>query len=202
MNGTHPDDPSNASAPADLPGRHRVGSDQLPLRRGPGLTAADLRADHFIPLSLFTQLLDLAASATGRPDISLLLGLRQAPESLGPIGRLMSYAPTLGDALADFVSFQIANSRGAASYLHRMGDDFALGIGIYDLHFRSSTHGYDLAMAVGCSIIRRLTNGKVVPLEVLMICREPTDPSFYRQLYDVLFDSTSCTAALCSRHPA
>ena len=51
----------------------------------------------------------------------------------------MSLAPTLGDALADFVSFQIDNSRGAAAYLHRMGEDFAFGIGVYDPGFRSST---------------------------------------------------------------
>jgi AraC-like DNA-binding protein len=184
---------------ADLPALvTELGADPSFLFEGTGLTASDLRADHFIPFSLFTQLLDIAASTTGRPDISLLLGLRQAPESIGPIGRLMSYAPTLGDALTDFVSFQIANSRGAASYLHRMGDDFALGIGVYDRHFRSSTHGYDLAIAVGCSIIRRLTNGKVAPVEILMIRRDPTDPSFYRQLGQcpVRFNQLHCCIVL------
>ena len=73
----------------------------------------------------------------------------------------MSFAPTLGEALADFVSFQIDNSRGAAAYLHRMGDDFALGFGVYDPDFRSSHAGYDLALTVGCNMIRKLTDGQV-----------------------------------------
>ena len=39
----------------------------------------------------------------------------------------MRHAATLGEALEDFVAFQIGNSTGGTTYLHRSGDDFAFG---------------------------------------------------------------------------
>ena len=64
-------------------------------------------------------------AVTGRSDIALQLGMRQSFRALGPIGRLMSHAPTLGDALTDFVSFQIdqfpRRRRLSASHGRRRG---------------------------------------------------------------------------------
>ncbi len=178
-----------------------LGADPAGVFLGSGLAPSDLRADHFIPLSLFAQLLDRAASVTGRPDFALLLGLRQSRDSLGPVGLIMSFAPTLGEALADFVSFQIDNSRGGAAYLHRMGDDFALGFGVYDPDFRSSHAGYDLALTVGCNMIRRLTDGQIEPVEILMMRRVPADPAPYRQLArcPVRFNQSQCCIILPAR---
>ena len=158
-----------------------LGGDVQRVFAASGLQPDDLRAGQYIPLSAFIELLDLAAAATGRQDFALQLGLRQSPESLGPLGLLMRSASTLGQALSDFVSFQIDNSRGAAAYLHRAGDDFCFGIGIYDQGYRAAGNAYDLACAVGCSVIRHLTAGKVEPAEVLLIRREPSDAAPYVQ---------------------
>ncbi|MGL6182403.1 MAG: AraC family transcriptional regulator, partial [Aestuariivirga sp.] len=178
-----------------------LGADPAAVLAGTGLAPSDLRPDLFVSLALFDLLLERAAAVTGRSDIALQLGLRQSFRALGPIGRLMSHAPTLGDALTDFVSFQITNSRGAAAYLHRMGDDVAFGIGIYDREFRSSQHAYDLSIAVGCTLVRELTNGQVEPTEILLMRREPADPASYRPLArcPIRFNQAQCCLILPAR---
>jgi AraC-like DNA-binding protein len=175
-----------------------LGGDAEEVFAGSGLAPSDFAADRFIPMALAVELLERAAAATGRPDVALQLGLRQTPSSLGPVGRLMTLAPTLGEALGDFVSFQISNSRGAAVYLHRMGDDFALGIGIYGRANQLSSLPYDLSMAVGCSLIRQLTQGQIAPLEVMLIRRQPMDPAPYHRLAPcpVRFDQAQCCIIL------
>ena len=94
----------------------------------------------------------------------------------------MRHAATLGEALDDFVAFQIGNSTGGTTYLHRSGDDFAFGYGIYDPDTKPSREMYDLVVAIGCNFIRDLTAGKAEPLEILMIGREPADLTPYRAL--------------------
>jgi AraC-like DNA-binding protein len=165
---------------------------------GSGLAIPELVADRYISFALAVELLERAAAATGRPDLALQLGLRQTPSSLGSVGRLMTFAPTLGEALGDFVSFQINNSRAAAVYLHRMGDDFALGIGIYSHASLLSSLPYDLSVAVGCSLIRHMTLGKITPLEVMLIRRQPMDPAPYHHLAPcpVRFDQAQCCIIL------
>jgi AraC-like DNA-binding protein len=165
---------------------------------GSGLAASELRPDRYISMSLFVELLQRAVTTTGRSDFALQLGLRQTPLSLGPVGKLMTLAPTLGEALSDFVSFQISNSRGAAVYLHRMGDDFALGIGIYDRAQQASSLPYDLSMGVGCSLVRELTHGQTAPQEILLNRREPKDPAPYHRLAQcpVRFDQAQCCIIL------
>lgn len=171
---------------------------------GTGLAPADLQPSRFISLALFVELLERAAIATARPDFALQLGLRQSPSSLGPVGRVMALAPTLGDALADFVGFQIGNSRGAAVYLHRMGDDFAFGIGIYDKSHPASSLPYDLSIAIGCNILRHVTGGTLEPLEILLIRRPPQDPAPYRALgrCPVRFNQAQCCMILSGRQLA
>ena len=181
-----------------------LGADPAAVLAGTGLALSDLRPDLFVSLALFDLLLERAAAVTGRSDIALQLGLRQSFRALGPIGRLMSHAPTLGDALTDFVTFQITNSRGAAAYLHRMGDDVAFGIGIYDREFRSSQYAYDLSIAVGCKLVRELTNGQVEPTEILLMRREPSDPASYRLLAHcpMRFNQAQCCLILPARRLA
>jgi AraC-like DNA-binding protein len=149
---------------------------------GSGLAAAELTPDRYISMAIAVELLERAVTATGRPDFALQLGLRQTPSSLGPVGRLMSLAPTLGEALNDLASFQINNSRGLVVYFTRLGDDFALGVGIYGRALQVSSLPYDLSIGVGCSLVRQLTRGLVAPVEIMLIRREPKDPAPYHRI--------------------
>jgi AraC-like DNA-binding protein len=63
-----------------------------------------------------------------------------------------------------------------------MGNEFALGIGIYDPAYRASSLPYDLSIAVGCSLIHHLSHGSVEPLEIFLMRHEPEDPWPYRKL--------------------
>jgi AraC-like DNA-binding protein len=197
--------PQRVGALAALPALvSELGGNAEDVFAGSGMAASELQADHFIPLALFVELLERAVTATGRPDFALQLGFRQTPLSLGPVGRLMTLAPTLGEALSDFVSFQINNSRGAAVYLHRMGDDFALGIGIYGRAYQVSSLPYDMSIAMGCNLIRQMTVGQITPLEIMLNRREPKDPAPYHRLAQcpVRFDQSQCCIILSKQQLA
>ncbi len=159
-----------------------LGFDLATVLDGTGVSVADLRPDAYIPYASYLKTLERSAELSRTPEFGLLLGARQTLEALGPLGRAMRHAATLGEALEDFVAFQIGNSTGGTAYLHRSGEDFAFGYGIYDPDTKPSREMYDLVVAVGCNFIRDLTAGKAEPLEILMIGREPADVAPYEAL--------------------
>lgn len=165
-----------------LPLLAELGIEAHDVLEGTAVSFADIRPDAYIPYASYLQILDRAAALSRCADFGLRLGKRQTLASLGPVGQAMRCAATLGEALSDFVTFQISNSTGGAVYLHASGDDFAFGYGIYDPAMKASREMYDLVVAVGCNLIRDLTGGKVEPLEILMIGREPADLAPYRAL--------------------
>lgn len=149
---------------------------------GTGVSIEDLAPDAFIPYPSYLEILDRSAKRTNCPDFGLRLGGRLTLAALGPVGLVMRCAATLGEALSDFATFQISNSTGGAVYLHRSGDDFAFGYGVYDPGLRALREMYDLVIAAGRHFVRDLTAGQVEPLEILMIGREPADVAAYRAL--------------------
>lgn len=149
---------------------------------GTRVTPADLAANAAGRLADFLRILENAAQLTGADDIAIRLGLRQTPDALGTLGALMRCAPTLGDALGDFTAFQMQNSSSAAVYLHRLGEDYALGVAIYAADSAASALAYDLSAAIGYSILRDLSDGRVCPQELLLIRSPPSDPAHYGQL--------------------
>ena len=151
---------------------------------GTGVTADDLRADNYIPFAAYLAILDRAAAATGCDDIGLRLGKRLTLAALGPVGEAMRCAATLGEALSDFATFQISNSSGGAVYLHRTGDVYAIGYGVYEPGPHISPHLHDVILGVGSNIIRELTRGAVQPLEIHSVRATPADLRPYRQLAD------------------
>jgi AraC-like DNA-binding protein len=159
-----------------------LGVDLAAVLDGTGVSVADLRPDAFIPYASYLKILDRSAELSRCPEFGLRLGGRQTLAALGPVAHVMRCAATLGEALADFVSIQIGNSTCGTTYLHRSGDDFAFGYGIYDPDTRASREMYDLVVAIGCNFIRDLTAGKAEPVEILMIGREPADLAPYRAL--------------------
>lgn len=146
---------------------------------GTGVSSGDLRPDAFIPFASCQTILDRAAMLTGCEDIGLRLGRRQSLETLGPVGAIMRYSATLGEALSDFVSFQLGNSTGAAVYLLRGPNDVAFGYGVYDSGGHVSPHLHDLVLAVGCTIVAELTEGAVQPLEMLSVRPKPNSVEPY-----------------------
>lgn len=132
-------------------------------------------ADTMIRFEDAVVLLERAAAATGCAHFGLVLGSRGDHRDLGIVGALAAHAPTLREALTDFVTWQHRNSRSAVVYLHRLGEDFALGYGIHGPSMPAATHVYDLSLAVAVNAVRRLTGNKGAPVEVHIGHRAPAD---------------------------
>ncbi len=146
------------------------------------VTENDLRPDAHLSLGVLSAILDRAAACSGLSDIGLRLAGKQNHMVLGPAGQLMMSCETLGSALGTFAALQMTNSTAAAVYLHPMGEDFALGFGVYAPELPSSQI-YDLSLAMGFNIMQDLTEGNVLPLEVLISRAAPPDPEPYLRFF-------------------
>lgn len=144
------------------------------------VTAAELEPDARLPITVISDILERAASRPGLAAIGLLLGRSQNHMALGPAGELMMSCDTLGSALSTFVAVQITNSTAGAAYLQPVGEDYALGFGIYAAGPPSS-HIYDISAAIGLNLLRDLTGGAVAPLELLLSRPVPRDADAYRR---------------------
>lgn len=141
-----------------------------------------LAADDLLPFADCLVLLERAAEQTGCGHIGLLMGAEYRWAQHGIIHRLAKEAPTLREALQDFVNWQRGYTSGAAVYLHRFGQDFALGYGIYDRVSPGSRHLYEAVVAIGCDMLRDLTGGRVAPLEVHLCHAGPQDAAVYQRI--------------------
>ncbi len=149
---------------------------------GTGISVAEVRPDAFVAYADFLSVLDNACRLTGRDDIGILLGKRQTLAALGPLGRVLRHAATLGEAIGDFAAFQSHNSTGGSVYIMQADRDVILGYGVYDTSAPITNQIYDLVLAVGCNLIAELTGGQVAPEEIVMSRGAPRDPTRYTRL--------------------
>ena len=189
-----------AAIPAKL---SQMGVDPDKVFAGLTIRASDLVPGNLVPYSQIVALLAKSAEATECPHFGLLLGEEHDHRSLGPLGELMANAPTVGEALQDFVIWQMDLSRAAASYLYRSGDCFHFGYGIYERNAPGSWQVYDLTITVGRNIVSGLS-GAVKPDEILICHRTPTDRSPTSGSFTAFHVSTrartvwSCRKAPCN----
>ncbi len=163
---------------------------------GTGIDPALLsNPDAAIPFRAATRLIQQAARLTGYRSIGLEIGMLNDHRALGIVGQLLQQAPTLGEALFDFVRNQHRNSRGAVVYLMPQGDAFNLGYGIYERHEEGADQAYDVALAVAVNSVRALAGPRAGPVEVL-ICHRGTAP---RAHYEAVF---GCPVRLNQPHAA
>lgn len=142
----------------------------------------DFQPDAMIPFADAMQLLANCEHATGLEHFGLLLGARSDHLSLGVVGQVMHAAPTLGDAIRDYIRVQIGLSRGATVYSYPIGEDVTLGFGVYARHHPGVRQAYGFAMAVAVNLVRALTAGKVHVAEVLLCHRPPADKAPFERL--------------------
>ncbi|WP_374546480.1 AraC family transcriptional regulator ligand-binding domain-containing protein [Rhodoblastus sp.] len=167
-----------SGAPALL---RELGADPRDACAGLSFGPDDLQPDAMIPFGEAVQLLANCERVTGLEHFGLILGARHDHLSLGPIGQVMHVAPTLGDAIRDYIRVQIGLSRGAAVYSYPIGDDVAFGFGIYARHHPGVRQAYGFTMAVAANLVRALTGGKADLVEVLLCHRPPADPSHFER---------------------
>lgn len=183
--------------------RHRVGVvAELPgLLRRFGLEPASVVAQAGLELSLLDDpenrisfhalglLLDICASATGRPDFGLLVGTRGGLKSVGVVGQLMRNAPTLGQALFDICANQQRYISGAVAYLMVRDGTAFWGYGVHVPGTLAVGHICDGALGVGARILRELVDR--APEFVLISRSPPRDDALYREVFGsaVQFDA-------------
>jgi AraC-like DNA-binding protein len=159
----------------------RLGGSPARVSEGLGVELDALSPDDLLPFGDCLTLLERAVAQTGHAHVGLLMGAQYRWAQHGIIHRLAQEAPTLRDALQDFVGWQLGYTSGAAVYLHRVGRDFALGYGIYDRASQGSRQLYDAVVAIGCDMLRDLTDGRVKPIEVHLCHAGPDEAGIYQR---------------------
>jgi AraC-like DNA-binding protein len=149
---------------------------------GTGLSRSDVLPDRFIPYDAYLAILQKAADRTGREDFGLLLGARQTLATVGPLAVAIRSSATLGEALADFTAFQISNSSGAATYLHRRDDTVFLGYGSHDPFLAVSPYAHDIVLSVMAMMLRELTGGAVSAVEFATMRWRPAEAGPWHRL--------------------
>jgi AraC-like DNA-binding protein len=149
---------------------------------GTGLSGADILPGRFIAYDAYLAILQRAADRTGREDFGLLLGSRETLATVGPLALAVRSSATLGEALADFTGFQISNSSGAATYLHRRDDMVFLGYGSHDPKLTVSPYAHDIVLSVMSMMLRELTKGAVRAVEFTSMRWKPADPGPWLRL--------------------
>jgi AraC-like DNA-binding protein len=171
-----------------------LGGSPADVADGLGIDLDVLVPDDTLRFADCLALLERAAAQTGCGHVGLLMGAQYRWAQHGIIHRLAKEAPTLREALEDFVGWQLGYASGAAVYLHRAGRDFALGYGIYERASPGSRHLYEAVVAIGCEILRDLTGGRVRPLEVQISHAGPDDSAIYHRILraPVRFNQGQC----------
>ena len=159
-----------------------MGADPARVSAGLGIDLDALTLDTPLVFADCLTLLARSAALTGCDHFGLLLGARYPWKAHGLIHDLAAEAPTLRQGLLDFVTWQLGYSSGAVVYLLPMGDDFALGYGIYGGQSPGSRQMYQLCLAVGCTIVREISGGQVAPVEIHVAGHAPADLAPYRRL--------------------
>lgn len=168
---------------AELPGLlGELGTNVAEAFEGSGLDPCDLKPEARISYPSLIGLMERAAVVSRCPSLGLLTGARSDHRALGVIGELMASAPTLGDALRDYVEMQIGYSRSAVVYLQIVEGDHFIGYGLHDNDVSPSRQIHDLVVAIGCNMLRSLTGGRVQPLRTLECVSRPDDPDLYRKV--------------------
>jgi AraC-like DNA-binding protein len=148
-------------------------------------------ADNLMKFETAGRLMRACVTRTGCDHFGLLVGQRAGPGSLGLVGLLLLHAPDVGTALRSLVSHLDIRDRGAVPTLTVEGKVVRLGYVVYERGVESVGQIADVAIAIGCNILRSLCGPAWAPSEVLLAHRRPTDPRPYRRFFraPVRFDA-------------
>ena len=165
------------------------------LRERAGFDAARLRdPEGQMTMAEVLRVLAAGVAATGCGHFGLLVGLRSGTAHLGPTGRLMRNAPTLGEALLDICQHQRRYIRGAVTYLIVQEGMAHWGYGIHHPGLPDTSQGCEVAVGISLGILRELVGA--APTMYQMARRTPPDGAAFRKALGttVEFDATQYAA--------
>jgi AraC-like DNA-binding protein len=148
-------------------------------------------ADNLMTFATAGRLLRECVARTACDHFGLLVGERGGPASLGLLGTLLLHSANAGSALQSLVTHLDIRDRGAVPTLTVEGKGVTLGYVVYERGVKSVDQIADIAIAIGCNILRSLCGAAWVPSEVLLAHRRPADVRPYRRFFraPVRFDA-------------
>ena len=131
-----------------------------------------------------------AAAACRCEHFGLLVGMRSGAEAIGLAGHLMTLAPDVGTALAELRHYFALHDRGGGVVLDADHDPCTLGYTVVEAGVEGVDQIHDVAVAVGCNMMRALCGRTWNPGSVQLPRRLPRDAEPWRRFYraPVAFD--------------
>jgi len=136
-----------------------------------------------VPLNTYCELLYRGAKVTGREHFGLLVGSHSSAGEIGPAGKLLLLAPSVGVALDVLRKYLHLNNRHALLLLGREDEDAFLGYTVLDGNFSGIQELHDGAMAVALNLMRQLIGPQWRPTEVRLMRRTPRHPEVYDRFF-------------------
>jgi AraC-like DNA-binding protein len=139
--------------------------------------------DQFISYPRVGRLLATAVQATRCQHLGLLLGATGNLSTLGLLGLMMKYAPTVGTAVDVMVRHFRLQDRMAVLGLTVEGDLACLSYAADGPDAPAVEHILDAALALGHRLLQGLCGEGWAPEEVRLARRRPADPGPYHQMF-------------------
>jgi AraC-like DNA-binding protein len=173
-----------ANVLVELPGLLReLGAEPACVFAGTDVDPATIDQETRVSFADLATLLERSVEVTGRGDLGLLLGERFVLGHHGLIGGIMATAPTLGEALAAFVSRQPGYSSGTVVYLHSEGGMTAFGKAVCSTSVRPGRTYTDLVLTIGARMVGFVTGGAAGLAEVHLGYRRPSVAAPYGRIF-------------------
>lgn len=130
------------------------------------------------------RLFDGCVEATGCMHFGLLVGRRYDDATLGILGELLHHGETVGASLRRLVQYLNFNDGGAVALLLTLSPTrVALGYSIYHPGTLAPTQIYDMSIAIGYNVMRRLCGPSWQPLEVTFAHAAPPAPAPFTEFF-------------------
>jgi AraC-like DNA-binding protein len=130
-----------------------------------------------------SHLYRVAAERTGCAHFGLLQGQKGGLHSVGLIGLLAKYSPTVGTALRSIVRYMHLHIRGALTTLEESGNVAIFSYEIHALGAEATDHIADGALGTMFNIMIELCGPHWKPIEVRFEHRRPSDMAPYHRRF-------------------
>ena len=142
-----------------------------------------------VPISLYGQIMQAAADATGRDDLGLMLGQRATMENAGPLRLLVFNARTTGEAVESLVRYAGLWYHGFAFALTHDRGFACISVSV-DRQFTGSDHVLTWALAATVKHLESIFPRTWRPSQVHVSYRRPPMAEAYARFFraPVLYD--------------
>ena len=137
----------------------------------------------FIPVAVFTELLEKSAAATGDDFFGLHLGEGFNPKSVGPLTYVVLNSPTISTAIENAVRYIRVHNQAAKLSFDIDGEHAHLRSGVTALAAESSRHHNEFSMVVALNTLRLMAGSEWSPQEVHFAHRTPGDTSEHLRIF-------------------